>query len=236
MIRSRLDRARSRTRNWARRAVRRGRRVVRKLPAPIRVPLVRLANAGAQPRRPAQSVAMTPTPGPRVDVPEVTVVVTSRNRAERLAIALRSIQEQDLIAFECIVVDDDSTDDAVSVAQSFAAVDPRFRILVHDRTLGPSAARNAGLAGARAPFVCFLDDDDFLLAGSLARPPRSVRRSARRRDRRPFATGSTPSPTSGSKRSHRAAIASSPTDRVARDAASPAPRSSSAARCSARRR
>ena len=111
---------------------------------------------------------MTPTPGPRVDVPKISVVVTSHNRAELLAIALRSVQEQDLTAFECIVVDDDSTDDAVSVAQAFAAVDPRFRILVHDRSLGPSAARNAGLAAARAPFVCFLDDDDFLLAGSLA--------------------------------------------------------------------
>ena len=94
-------------------------------------------------------------------------MVTSRNRSELLPIALRSIQKQDLDAFECIIVDDDSTDDAVLVAQSFAAVDPRFRILVHDAALGPAAARNSALAAARAPLVCFLDDDDFLLAGSL---------------------------------------------------------------------
>ena len=166
MIRSRFDRARASARNWTRWAAGSGRRAVRKLPASIRVPLVRLAiqvrSSGSR-----RSIAMTPMPGPRVDVPEVTVVVTSRNRAELLAVGLRSVQEQDLTAFECIVIDDDSTDDAVSVAQAFAAVDPRFHILVHDHSRGPSAARNAGLAAARAPFVCFLDDDDFLLAGSL---------------------------------------------------------------------
>jgi glycosyltransferase involved in cell wall biosynthesis len=76
-------------------------------------------------------------------------------------------QLQEFTEWECIVVDDPSLDDAVQVAQRFAAVDPRFTVLVHDRVRGLSAARNTGLAAARAPLVCFLDDDDLLLAGSL---------------------------------------------------------------------
>src|SRR5262245_45687358 len=108
-----------------------------------------------------------PGPGVAVAEPRITVIVTSRDRAELLHLALRSVQLQDFTAWECIVVDDASLDDAVQVAQSFAAVDPRFAVLAHDRVRGLSAARNSGLALARAPFVCFLDDDDLLLSGSL---------------------------------------------------------------------
>lgn len=138
----------------------------RRLPEPYRRAIatrVRRAQATALRRRPITE----PRPGRAAARPEITVVVTSCDRAELLATALRSVQMQDFPAFECIVVDEDSTDDAVLVAQSFAAVDPRFRILHHDVRRGPSAARNTGLAAATTPYVCFLDDDDFLLAGSL---------------------------------------------------------------------
>ncbi len=84
-----------------------------------------------------------------------------------LGLTLRSVQMQDLAEWECIVVDDASLDDAVQVAQSFAAIDQRFVILAHDQVRGLSAARNTGIAAARAPLVCFLDDDDLLLKGSL---------------------------------------------------------------------
>jgi glycosyl transferase family 2 len=110
-----------------------------------------------------------PTPGIDVCEPMITVIVTSRDRAELLGLALRSVQLQDFAEWECIVVDDASLDDAVQVAQTFAAVDKRFTVLSHDRVRGLSAARNSGLAVARAPYVCFLDDDDLLLSGSLRR-------------------------------------------------------------------
>jgi hypothetical protein len=115
-----------------------------------------------------EATTLEPQPGSSVDAPKVCVVVTSFNRSELLPIALRSIQLQDLAEFECVVVDDSSTDDSVSVAQAFAAADPRFRVVVHDERRGLAAARNTGIAVSRAPLVCFLDDDDFLLAGSLS--------------------------------------------------------------------
>ncbi|MEO1055828.1 MAG: glycosyltransferase family A protein [Actinomycetota bacterium] len=113
-------------------------------------------------------VSLRPAAGPAVDSPRVTVVVTTLNRSELIPIALRSIQLQDLQEWECVVVDDGSTDDTVAVVQQFVEVDPRFRLIAHDTTRGLSAARNTGIANAAAEFVCFLDDDDFLFAGSLA--------------------------------------------------------------------
>jgi hypothetical protein len=109
-----------------------------------------------------------PTAGVEVAAPDVAVIVTSLNRARLLRLALRSVQLQDLDRWECIVVDDGSLDDSVVVAQSFASIDPRFRVVRHDRNRGLSAARNTGLAEARAPLVCFLDDDDLLLQSSLS--------------------------------------------------------------------
>jgi glycosyltransferase involved in cell wall biosynthesis len=121
----------------------------------------------AQQDRRARRRSEAPTHGIVVDDPRIAVIVTSRDRAELLGLALRSVQLQDFTEWECIVVDDASLDDAVEVAQSFAEVDPRFTVLAHDCARGLAAARNTGLAAARAPHVCFLDDDDLLLTGSL---------------------------------------------------------------------
>ena len=109
-----------------------------------------------------------PTAGVEIADPDLAVIVTSLNRATLLRLALRSVQLQDLDRWECIVVDDGSIDDSLVVAQSFAAVDPRFSVVRHDRNRGLSAARNTGMAFARAPLVCFLDDDDVLLPASLS--------------------------------------------------------------------
>lgn len=109
-----------------------------------------------------------PASGMVVLDPAVTIVVTSSNRSELLQLALRSVQLQDFERWECIVVDDGSLDFSLSIAQAFAAVDSRFRIIKHAAAHGPSAARNTGLVAARAAYVCFLDDDDMLLSQSLS--------------------------------------------------------------------
>ena len=80
----------------------------------------------------------TPTAGVDVADPQVAVIVTSQDHSELLGLTLRSVQLQDFTEWECIVVDDASLDDAVAVAQSFAAVDSRFTVLAHDRTRGLS--------------------------------------------------------------------------------------------------
>lgn len=80
---------------------------------------------------------------------------------------LRSIREQWFPELECVVVDDGSSDDTLSIAQEFAEKDERFRVVSHAATLGPSAARNTGLAHSSASVVTFLDADDFLYQHSI---------------------------------------------------------------------
>ncbi len=59
-----------------------------------------------------------------------------------------------------IIVNDGSTDDTADVAESYAARDPRVRV-IHRENGGVSAARNIGLASAVGEVVFFLDADDW---------------------------------------------------------------------------
>jgi glycosyltransferase involved in cell wall biosynthesis len=88
--------------------------------------------------------------------PTITVVVPARNAAQTLAATLRSVLCQMSPAERIIVVDDDSIDDTVAVANGFgAAVD-----VIDGPGRGVSAARNVGLRTASSAYVALLDADD----------------------------------------------------------------------------
>jgi GT2 family glycosyltransferase len=104
---------------------------------------------------------------PQVAEPRITIVVPLYNDAWFIGAALASLQAQTLKEWECIVVDDGSTDDGIDVALAFANKDKRFRLLRHDRNRGLAASRNTGVAAARSPYVTFLDSDDYIYSDGL---------------------------------------------------------------------
>jgi glycosyltransferase involved in cell wall biosynthesis len=103
------------------------------------------------------------------DLPDVSVVLATYNRAACLPRAIASVLAQEGARFELIVVDDASTDLTRNYLASLA--DPRIRVVLAERNLGPGGARNLGLAAARAEIVAFLDSDDAFRPGRLAIPP-----------------------------------------------------------------
>jgi glycosyltransferase involved in cell wall biosynthesis len=82
--------------------------------------------------------------------------------------AVDSALRQTIQDLEVIVVDDGSTDGGADVVRDRATGDPRLRLLRQENR-GPSAARNAGVAEATAPYVAFLDADDRWLPEKLER-------------------------------------------------------------------
>jgi len=102
------------------------------------------------------------------DTPAVSVIVPACNQAAWLAQALSSLQHQKLDAWECVVVDDASTDHAFDVARLFAEADPRFRIVAHRDRRGAAAAANTGVHAARADLVVVLEAKDLLFPDTLA--------------------------------------------------------------------
>lgn len=98
--------------------------------------------------------------------PKISVILPVHNRADVLPRAIQSVIEQELREFELIVIDDGSTDDSVTVAESFE--DDRVRVIQLGRNRGGNVARNEGIRAAKAPLIAFLDSDDRYLPNKLA--------------------------------------------------------------------
>ena len=87
--------------------------------------------------------------------PLISVLVCTLNGGPGLERCLASVRKQSLGArIQSIVVDDGSTDGSADVAAAFGA-----EVIRHPVNRGLAAARNTGIAAARAPVVATLDDD-----------------------------------------------------------------------------
>jgi glycosyltransferase involved in cell wall biosynthesis len=97
-----------------------------------------------------------------VSLPEVSVVVATRNRAGQLAELLAGLRSQTVGSerFEVIVVDDGSTDGTGGLlARGADAEGLRLRAIERSSSAGPATARDDGWRAARAAIVAFTDDD-----------------------------------------------------------------------------
>lgn len=99
--------------------------------------------------------------------PMVSVIVPCYNYAKFLCFALESLVAQDLQDWECIIVDDGSSDNTKEVAEGFARQDKRFRY-IYQQNQGLSGARNTGIRHSTGRYLQFLDADDLLNKGKLA--------------------------------------------------------------------
>ena len=94
-----------------------------------------------------------------MNTPLISVIVPCFNQARYLPDCLDSVFAQTYPHWECIVVNDGSTDDTRQVALACASKDSRFRY-VEQNNRGLSGARNRGLNEIRGSYVQFLDSDD----------------------------------------------------------------------------
>lgn len=102
-------------------------------------------------------------------MPTVSVIVPCYNAAQFLASTLASVECQSFTNWECILIDDCSTDNTADVLREFARKDARFIPIFLDKNGGASAARNAGFAAARGIYITLLDADDSYVPDRLAR-------------------------------------------------------------------
>ena len=99
--------------------------------------------------------------------PLVTLGIPSYNSDVFLKWTLQSFARQSLADFECIVVDDCSTDGSARYFHEVVGKDPRFQLITHKMNCGLAAARNIALRAARGTFTAFLDSDDLIMPDSL---------------------------------------------------------------------
>ena len=92
--------------------------------------------------------------------PKVSVIVPVHNAEKYLEQCLNSILGQTLKDIEVICVNDKSTDGSAAILDSYAANEPRLRVL-QSPGLEAGGARNIGLESAQGKYLSFLDADDF---------------------------------------------------------------------------
>ena len=90
---------------------------------------------------------------------KVSIIIPVYNKKKYLYCVLESIRQQEFNDFECILVDDGSTDGSQNICDVFSKKDSRF-ITVHMSNSGVSNARNTGLKRARGKYITFIDADD----------------------------------------------------------------------------
>jgi glycosyltransferase involved in cell wall biosynthesis len=88
--------------------------------------------------------------------PDVSAIIPAYNAGRFISDAIESVLAQTHSAMECIVVDDGSTDDTASVAESHGP----WVTVIRQANAGVSAARNAGAQVAKGRYLAFLDADD----------------------------------------------------------------------------
>ena len=96
--------------------------------------------------------------GPR---PKISIIVPVYNVEKYLHRCIDSILVQTFTDFECIFIDDGSTDGSGRILDEYATEDGRVRV-IHQANAGVSAARNAGLAMAHGEWIGFVDSDDWI--------------------------------------------------------------------------
>lgn len=95
-----------------------------------------------------------------------SVIIPVYNIAAFLRTCLDSVAGQAFPDWECICVDDGSTDGSVDVLDEYAARDVRFRVIKQPHR-GVGAARNSALDQANGDYVVFVDADDVLESDAL---------------------------------------------------------------------
>jgi glycosyltransferase involved in cell wall biosynthesis len=98
--------------------------------------------------------------------PKISVIFPVGERTAYLREAIESILAQSFTDFEFLIIADGVSSAVLSILSGY--VDARIRLIRLPLNMGISAARNAGLAAARAPYIALMDSDDIALPTRLA--------------------------------------------------------------------
>lgn len=100
----------------------------------------------------------------------VSVIIPNYNSQDFILETLTSIQHQDYLNWECIIVDDHSTDGSCEVIDVFCEKDSRFKLVKRPdtRLKGANACRNYGLEISKGDYINWFDSDDVMLPNFLS--------------------------------------------------------------------
>jgi glycosyltransferase involved in cell wall biosynthesis len=90
----------------------------------------------------------------------VSIVIPIYNREKIICSTIINIQSQAYTNWECIIVDDHSTDDTKNTIEKLSKEDNRIKYILNKRSKGAQGARNTGILEAKGKWIAFNDSDD----------------------------------------------------------------------------
>ena len=93
--------------------------------------------------------------------PIVSIITPCFNADKYLRETLDCLQKQTINKWECIIVNDGSTDQSSAIAHEYAAKDSRY-VVIDKENEGPSVARNVGIKASHGKYILPLDADDII--------------------------------------------------------------------------
>jgi glycosyltransferase involved in cell wall biosynthesis len=101
--------------------------------------------------------------------PLISIIIPLFNREILIVETLDSVLNQTYNNWECIIVDDHSSDNSVDIVSKYIKSDNRFKFIIRDRLpKGAPTCRNIGLSNAQGEYIIFLDSDDILHQNCLS--------------------------------------------------------------------
>lgn len=99
-----------------------------------------------------------------VGAPKVSIIMATYNRAHLIEETLDSLLNQSYKNWECLIIDDGSTDNTKEILQKYLQKDPRFNYneRTKDHKKGLPGCRNQGVDQAQGKYIQFFDDDDII--------------------------------------------------------------------------
>jgi glycosyltransferase involved in cell wall biosynthesis len=95
-------------------------------------------------------------------IPSVSIIVPVYNAENYLEKLISSIKKQSFKDFECILVDDKSTDNSYNLLKNLIKDDKRFKLLQNRKNLHIAKTQNAGMEVANGKYLTFIDNDDYI--------------------------------------------------------------------------
>lgn len=91
----------------------------------------------------------------------ISIIIPVFNKEKYIKRCLESIKNQSFGNFECIIIDDGSTDNSAKICEHFVSIDSRFKYFYQENQ-GVSSARNKGIKISMKKYICFIDADDYI--------------------------------------------------------------------------
>ncbi|MBV8681432.1 MAG: glycosyltransferase [Caulobacteraceae bacterium] len=122
--------------------------------------LIRSSGLGQKPASPGATGIAAAGSSPEPDTPEVSLIMSTRDRAQFLPPCLESLEAiRSNRPWQLVIVDNGSSDATWSILQTFASRTHLHIKILQEPQAGLSFARNAGVRAASAPILAFTDDD-----------------------------------------------------------------------------